>query len=189
MVTHGLALAIDDFRAAKKLEGGQNPDTLIGLAYALTQAGSLSPGILKTLNIDPDKTAEDLLQKALIEISAAKVPTRAQAASLVEEGKFLEAASLYHNSATVYAQCLPLLEKSGGTPAQHNGLIRAAAERLLDGLKVAQQDSQGAFPQIVEALRSDRSLAPLHSEPVYLNLLRQLGLPLPTSARNATEPE
>ena len=105
-------------------------------------------------------------------LSAALAPTRAQADSLAREGKFVEAAILYHNSATVYAQCLPLLEKSGGTSEQRGSLVTLAVERLRDGLRIAQKDRQRAFPLMVNELRTDPSLVPLHNEPVYLNLLK-----------------
>jgi serine/threonine protein kinase/Tfp pilus assembly protein PilF len=187
LVTHGIALAIDDFRAAKKLEGGQNPDTLIGLAYAWTQAGSLSPKVLDTLKTDPGQATPNPLQEAINEISAALAPTRDQAASLAEKGKFLEAAILFHNSATVYAQCLPLLDKLGGPAELRDGLVKRAEARLRDGLRIAQQDRQRAFPAMVGELRTDASLVPLHNEQVYLDLLEDLGLPLPNAPERSTE--
>jgi|GEM_PF-567762 serine/threonine protein kinase/Tfp pilus assembly protein PilF len=177
LVEHGVTLAIEDFRAAKKLAPG-NPDTLIGLAYAWAKAASLPNSSLQRL-VTPEYPLKDALAEAINEIDAAIGPTDMQAELLVARNQYYEAAVLYHNSATVYAQCARSTAARRGDSQRILKLAELAVERLKSGLTIAKSERVQAFPKIAGALRTDPTLIPLYRFQPFLDLFSEFEIQLP----------
>lgn len=177
LLQHGVTLAIEDFRDAKKL-GPKNPDTLIGLAFAWTQAGLLPKSELRRLISDEYPDVPDPLAEAVLEIESAEKLASAQAEALVRDGNVFQAAALHHNTATVYAQCLRLLDEGDERQKLH---AANAVRCLIAGLNISRRDLR-VSRAMVNNMLTDPALSPLYTKPVYRNLLMQLDLPLPVTA-------
>lgn len=159
-VTRGAELARADFEAAKQLPG-QNADTLIGLAYTLTQLGDW--------------------QKAIQEIEAA-IPQLVKEVTETAQRKGETAAARnaghFHNAATVYAQAAALIKDDPMlTNEQRNALNDQFVQRVTALLRQAQRVA-APVPQVKQsmwaALQQDDALDPVRNEEEFRKLVGEL---------------
>lgn len=183
LLSYGVPIAIQDFQAARSFEddiGTSNPDTLIGLAFAWTQAGGLDKSILDTLKTDEGQDTPVPLDRAEKILQAAIEPTRGQVDQLAQQGDIGNACGLLFNTATAYAQCVRLLDETGGDAGRRETLVKTACLRLVACLNLAAREpSRRALPFFIGQMRTDASLTPLYGEDGFDLIFKQLKLEPP----------
>lgn len=149
---HGIDLAIRDFEAAKELSP-ENPDTMIGLAFAYARKGQW--------------------QEAIRELETARPLALAQAK---EAGP--QAFALFHNSATVYAGCVKAV--TADTRLQDEArnqlvvkLSTAAVNQLREAFAIAKADPN-VLRAMLTAMQQDDALTPIRSSTAYREFIDQL---------------
>jgi serine/threonine protein kinase/Tfp pilus assembly protein PilF len=149
---NGADLAIRDFETAKELSP-DNPDTLIGLAYAYGRKGQW--------------------EKAIREVQTAIPLAQAQAEEVGPP-----AFALFHNSASVYASCIPAVANDERFTREEKATIAAklslaAVGQLQEAFTVAEPDPN-VRQVMLNVMKSDDALKPIRSFPAYQKLAEQL---------------
>lgn len=185
LLSYGVPIAIQDFQAARAFEneiGTANPDTLIGLAFAWTQAGDLDAETLKELRTDEGQDPPKPLAEAEQVLEDALAPTAGQINHLVGRGKIGPACALLFNSATAYAQCVRLYDETNDDPEQRAAHVKTACKQLVACLNLAAKVPTGAvLNYFIGEMRTDSSLSPLYGEPEFDVIFQQLKLKPPGS--------
>ena len=149
---NGAELAIRDFETAKELSPG-NPDTLIGLAYAYAKNGSW--------------------REAVREVQTALPLAQAQAKQVGPP-----AFALFHNSASVYASCIPAVVDDESLTNEVKSALAAklsvaAVEQLEAAFAVAEPDPN-VRGVMLRVMKTDAALKPIRKFPAYQKLAERL---------------
>jgi len=141
----GVDLAVRDFQTAKELSPN-NPDTLIGLAYAYAVKGQW--------------------EAAIREVQIA-VPLAQDQAEDVGPLAF----ALFHNSASVYASCIPAVANDERFTREEKAAIAAklslaAVGQLEEAFTVAEPDPN-IRQVMLNVMKTDDALKPIRSFPAY----------------------
>ena len=148
---NGADFAIRDFETAKELSP-DNPDTLIGLAYAYARNGQW--------------------EAAIREVQTAAPLAQAQA-----EDVGPPAFALFHNSASVYASCIPAVANDERFTGEEKATIAAklslaAVGQLQEAFTVAEPDPN-VRQVMLNVAESDAALKPIRSFPAYQKFVEQ----------------
>ena len=151
-LTENLQLAKADFEASVSRNSG-DPHTLTGLALTQTKLGDW--------------------QSALQTMKPA-MP------AIVEQSKQVgpRAFALFHNAATVYAQCLSLVERDQKLPDEQRKTYSTALfgqiETLLRNARQVASQSPPILNAMQQALKAEPEFAPLRTKPEFIALQREL---------------
>ena len=185
LLSHGVQIAIQDFQAARSFEdeiGKANPDTLIGLAFAWTQAGDLDETTLDTLKTDESQETPVPLDRAEQILKDALAPTVEQIQRLAGRGDIGQACILLFNTATAYAQCVRLHDETISDPDRRKAFVGTACRRLVECLNLAAKaPTRAVLNNFIRAMQTDTSLSPLYNEPEFKLIFQQLNLKSPGS--------
>ncbi|MDA0920217.1 MAG: protein kinase [Planctomycetota bacterium] len=149
---NGAELAIRDFETARELSP-ENPDTMIGLAYAYAKKG--------------------LWEEAVRELKTSLPLAQAQAKEVGPQ-----AFALFHNSATVYASCVTAVANDERINEEARSTLTtklsdAAVGQLVEAFTVAKTDSN-MLRAMLTAMQNDDALKPIRSSPAYQKFVDQL---------------
>ena len=151
---NGAELAIRDFETARELSP-ENPDTMIGLAYAYARKG--------------------LWEEAVRELKTSLPLAQAQAKEVGPQ-----AFALFHNSATVYASCVTAVANDERINEEAKSTLTtklsdAAVGQLVEAFTVAKTDST-MLRAMLTAMQNDDALKPIRSSPAYQKFVEQLSV-------------
>lgn len=152
LLTENLQLAKADFEASVSQNNG-DPHTLTGLALTQTKLGDWQSA-LQTMK-----------------------PTMP---AIVEQSKQVgpRGFALFHNAATVYAQCLALVEREQQLPEEQRKTYSTALfnqiEVLLRNAKQVASESPPFLNAMKQALKAEPEFAPLRTRPEFIKLQREL---------------